>query len=35
MIRNQCLIQEHEIKDREAKLFKLEKELQEREKMGH
>ena len=32
MIRNQFLIQEQEIQDREAKLYKLEKELQEREK---
>ena len=29
MIRNQFLIQEQEIQDREAKLYKLEKELQE------
>ena len=34
MIRNQFLKQEQEIKDREAKLYKLEKELQEG-KMGH
>ena len=34
MIRNQLLKREQEIKDREAKLYKLEKELLER-KMGH
>ena len=32
MISNQFLIQEHEIQDREATLYKLEQELQEREK---